>query len=456
MAEEKCNLPPGRCSWIAALITLVVVGCAPMLGFYPKMNQDIQNGQYDAALDLIEKNRSGYSERNAVLYYLDLGMVAHYGGYYEQSNQALARAEALMQELYTRSISREVSTYLINDNTTAYRGEDFESAMVNLFMALNYAGLQQWDDALVEARKVDVKLNMFNAQYGANEKNAYAEDAFIRFLMGVLYEADNEVNDAFISYEKAESIYRGGYSRLYGLAAPELLLKKYLVTAAHLQFNDEIQSLLQIYPRLAMPALTQPSTVSEVYLIHYNGLGAEKVPKFFLVPMPDKYILKLAYPAFQNQPCRVAASKAILQEVNGERSFELSTVTVEDISAIARTNLDNRIMRIKLKAIARVTAKYIAAKEAEKKVRKEHGDNWATFTRIFSQAAMIATEQADTRHWRTLPSQIRMGRAKLPPGTYRGSVLLLDGGGGTLQTIPLNEFSVEPGEKRILTVRSLQ
>ena len=456
MAEEKCNLPPGRCSWIAALITLVVVGCAPMLGFYPKMNQDIQNGQYDAALDLIEKNRSGYSERNAVLYYLDLGMVAHYGGYYEQSNQALARAEALMQELYTRSISREVSTYLINDNTTAYRGEDFESAMVNLFMALNYAGLQQWDDALVEARKVDVKLNMFNAQYGANEKNAYAEDAFIRFLMGVLYEADNEVNDAFISYEKAESIYRGGYSRLYGLAAPELLLKKYLVTAAHLQFNDEIQSLLQIYPRLAMPALTQPSTVSEVYLIHYNGLGAEKVPKFFLEPMPDKYILKLAYPAFQNQPCRVAASKAILQEVNGERSFELSTVTVEDISAIARTNLDNRIMRIKLKAIARVTAKYIAAKEAEKKVRKEHGDNWATFTRIFSQAAIIATEQADTRHWRTLPSQIRMGRAKLPPGTYRGSVLLLDGGGGTLQTIPLNEFSVEPGEKRILTVRSLQ
>lgn len=438
------------------MIALVFTGCAPSLGFYPRMNQYIQNSQYAAALDLIEENKTGYSKRNAVLYYLDLGLVAHYGGYYERSNQALARAESLMQELYTLSISREAATFLINDNTRAYRGEDFESALVNLFMAINYAALQQWDDALVEARKVDVKLSMFNAQYGANEKNAYAEDAFIRFLMGVLYEAEGEVNDAFISYRKAEEVYRGAFSRLYGLRPPELLLEKYIHTAAHLRFTDEIRSLRRIYPRLSMPTPRRPSTVSEVYLIHYNGMGAEKVQKFFMVPMPDRYVLKLAYPVFRARPYRTASSKAILQEVESGRFFELGTVAVEDIVSIARTNLNNRITRIKLKAIARVTAKYIAAKEAEKKAREEHGDNWAKFTRIFSQTAIIMSEQADTRHWRTLPAQIRMGQASLPSGTYQGTVQLLDGGGGTLQTIPIDEFTVRPGEKRILTVRSFQ
>jgi hypothetical protein len=324
-------------------------------------------------------------------------------------------------------------------------------------MALNYAAMGKWEDALVEARKVDSKLSMFNAQYGAKEKNVYAEDAFIRFLMGVLFEAQGEINDAFISYRKAEEVYRGTYSRLYGVGTPKLLLEKYIHTAGRLRFNREIHSLRRIYPWLSRLRLRKPPKASsEVYLIHYNGIGAEKVQKFFLVPMPDKYILKLAYPVFKIRPRLTVSSRAILNEVKSGRSFTLRTVSVEDISNIARINLHNRIMRIKLKAIARVTAKYIAGKEAEKKARQENKTGLANFIRLFSQTATIATEQADTRHWRTLPAQIRMGQVILPPGTYQGRVQLLNRVGGTLQTIPIVRFSVKPGEKRILTVRSFK
>jgi hypothetical protein len=454
MGKDIWNLPHHRRLWITAMIALVFVGCAPSLKWYPQMNQCLQNRQYDAALKLIDQNKASYSQHNAVLFYLDQGLVAHYGGYYEQSNQALSKAESLMQDLYTTSISKKAATFLINDNAYPYRGEDFESALVNLFMAINYAAMQQWDDALVEARKVDAKLGMFNAQYGANEKNAYEEDAFIRFLMGILYEADGEVNDAFISYRKAEEIYRGTYRRLYGLGPPYLLLEKYIYTAESLRFNSEIRSLRRIYPRLSVPSRRESPKTGDVYLIHYNGFGAEKVQNFFLVRMPDRYVLKLPYPVFKDSPCRTASSKVILNEVKTGRSFELRTVAVENISGIARLNLHNRIARIKLKAFARVTAKYIAAKEAEKKARKDNNAGLANLIHMFSQTAMIVSEQADIRHWRTLPAQIRLGEAILPPGTYQGSVQLLDRNGGTLKTIPIPNFSVNPGEKRILTVRS--
>ena len=454
MEKDICNLPQQRRLWIILMIALVFVGCAPSLKWYPQMNQFLQNRQYAAALNLIDQNKNSYSKRNAVLYYLDRGLVAHYGGYYEQSNQALSKAESLMQDLYSTSISQTAATFLINDNAYPYRGEDFESALVNLFMAINYAGMQKWEDALVEARKVDSKLSMFNAQYSAKDKNEYAEDAFIRFLMGVLYEAQGEVNDAFISYRKSEEIYRETYRRLYSLGPPYLLLQKYVYAAKDLHFNTEIRSLRRIYPRLYVPKLSKSDNTGEVYLIHYNGFGAQKVQKFFLVRMPDRYVLKLPYPVFKASPCRTVSSRAILNDVRSGRSFTLRTVSVEDISDIARLNLHNRITRIKLKAFARVTAKYIAAKQAENKARRDQNAGLANLIHLFSQTAIIVSEQADTRHWRTLPAQILMGEATLPPGTYQGSLQLLDGSGRTLKTIPIAKFTVNPGEKRIVTVRS--
>ena len=91
-------------------------------------------------------------------------------------------------------------------------------------MALNYTAAGHHEDALVEARKVDSKLNVINSRYADDKKNVYKEDAFIRFLMGVLYEAEGEVNDAFISYRKAEEIYRNDYAANYGVSAPSLLI----------------------------------------------------------------------------------------------------------------------------------------------------------------------------------------------------------------------------------------
>ena len=61
--------------------------------------------------------------------------------------------------------------------------------------------LGQWQDALVEARRIDHRLNVLSDR--TKEKAAYRDDGFARYLSGILYESAGDVNNAFIAYRKA-------------------------------------------------------------------------------------------------------------------------------------------------------------------------------------------------------------------------------------------------------------
>jgi hypothetical protein len=381
--------------------------------------------------------------------------VAHYGKHFEESNRSFHEAERLIDQLYTISISKEAASYVLNDNTTAYGGEDFESALVNLFMAVNYAAQGYWEDALVEARRVDTKLTIFNDQYPEGEKNVYKEDAFIRFLMGVLYEAQGEYNDAYISYAKAEKIYSEDYQANYGLAPPRFVIEKLFCSARANVFSDRAEAIIARYPHIDPAVCGSRQDLAEVYALHYNGAGAVKVEDAFPVPMPDAYILKIAYPRFERQERWIQGSVVTLKGIESGKTHVFASQTMEDISAIAEGNLADRILRVKVKAIARATAKYLAAKAAEEEIRRQNDSGAASIFKLIAQTAMIVTEQADLRHWRTLPAEIRVGRMMLPQGTYEGHIEFVDSGGKPLQFKAIPRFFVGPGQKRFFVFRTI-
>jgi hypothetical protein len=299
-------------------------------------------------------------------------------------------------------------------------------------------------------------LNIFNARYEQGKRNVYREDAFIRFLMGVLYEAQGEINDAFISYRKAEGIYKADYSPNYGVSAPRFLIENLLASARAMGFEEEFREIQQKYPDVPFKSPAEKKDMAEVYFVHYNGLGPEKVEEYFSVPMPDKYMAKIAYPKFKKQGCRIASSKISLRSVASGRSYEFSTVLMEDIGSIAVMNLKNRINRVKAKAIARATTKYLVAKEAEKAAQREGGDLLGLIVKATAQAASWATEQADVRHWRLLPAEIRVGRAVVPPEEYEGQIEFVDAGGAAVSSRRIPRFTATKGAKKFfmhLTLR---
>ncbi len=432
------------------LPVLFLLSCAPTTTHYAKVNQGLLQQDYDYALKLIEENKENYAERNAALYYLEKGIISHYASNYQESNDSLARAESIMDELYTKSISKQVFSFLISDNTIPYRGEDFENVMVNLFMALNYIGLGLEEDALVEARKVDNKLNIINSQYKKDKKNIYKEDAFIRFLMGVLYETGGELNDSFISYRKAEEIYTNDYSQNYGVSPSSFLIENLLSAAQAMDFQEEISEFQEKYTHVTYMNPAKKKEMAEIYFIHYNGLGPVKVEKSWQVTMPDMYIAKIAYPIFKRQNYQITQSEITLQNVASDSSYQFETALMEDIGSIAMMNLENKIKRIKTKAIARATTKYLATKASSKEAEKKGGAMLGFVVQVAGNIVSVATEQADIRHWRLLPAEIGVGRVIVPPGDYEGKIEFVNAGGGVVSSKRVERFTVQAGEKRFL------
>ncbi len=429
--------------------------CAPGIKHYPRINQYLLSQDYDSAYKLVKKNKGTYAERNAVLYYLDEGIISHFAGRYKESNRSFSKAESIMEELYTKSISKAAASFLISDNTVPYRGEDFERAMVNLFMALNYVGLGKWEDAVVEGRKVDSKLNLINSQYEEGKGNVYKEDGFIRFLMGALYELEGEINDAFISYRKAEAVYRTEYLPNYGVSPPTILVEDLLTSAHAMDFHEEMAEIKKEYPNVTFIDSARKKEMAEVYFVHYNGLAPEKVEKRFLVPMPDGFVVKIAYPKFVKRSYRISHGEITLMNLGSGRSYRFPTVLMEDIASIAVLNLENKINRIKAKAIARATTKYLASKGLSKVAEKEGGKLLGFVVQVSASIASVATEQADVRQWRLLPAEIRVGRSVIPPGEYRGRIRFVGSGGTVVSSREIAPFSVKKGGERFFIYRTL-
>ena len=195
-------------------------------------------------------------------------------------------ADRLDQELYTQSLTVQASTFIINDLTAPYRGEDFESVLLNLFLSLGYARRGMMEDALVEARKVDSKLASINNQYPADEKNVYKEDAFVRWLMGMMYEAEPgsaNLNDAYVSYRKAVELYEEDYRTNYGVGTPSLLKEDYLRLARWMG-GDDWKSARKSIGDLPFKTLEDRGKLATLVFIHFNGKSPVKVESSITSP----------------------------------------------------------------------------------------------------------------------------------------------------------------------------
>jgi hypothetical protein len=413
---------------------------------------------YQNAYLLIEKNKEKYTRKNAVLFYADKGMIAHYAARYQDSIKSFLQAENRIEALFTTSVSRRIATFIINDNMAPYKGEDFENVMVNLFLALNYLQIGEIDEALVEARKVDSKLNLINSYYPEDKKNIYKEDAFVRFLMGILYEisgTQEDLNDALISYKKAEEIYIKDYWENYQTAPPSSLKENLLTMARHLG-TEECNIYQQRYGLGDVPTLSAKRQKGEIYFIHYNGKSPEKVEGAIVAPMPDGYVMKIAFPQYRLRPYHVRSSVIKVTNLDTGKTKGATTELGENITALAVKNLKNRKFRIAAKAIARATVKYLATCEIKKGMQKDHGKLAGSVAALLGNIASIITERADLRCWKTLPAEIRIGRCIVEPGDYKLVVFLLNKTGELIRQVPLHNISITRGEKRFIFFRTIE
>jgi hypothetical protein len=408
---------------LVSALSFFLISCSSSNQLQRALEEQISKGEYLQAIETVKKNKTVYGEKNSVLYKLDLGLLFHYAGIPDSSNRYFFSAEKEIDDLYTQSISQHALSFLLNDNILPYEGEDFEKVLVNILLALNFIEKDLPDEALVEARKVDLKLREYSRQYEG--KNKYQEDAFIRYLAGALYESGGEINDAFISYRKSFESYKT-YLKEYGTHPPNFLIDDLVRTATLMGFKDEAD----YYKTLDGKPYTQNSDGS-VLIIVYSGKGPVKTEIRPTVSIPDSagiiHTFQVALPKFvsRHKQSRSYNIKAVSLADTVSRTAQLA----EDITAIAEKTLDDRLTYTYLKSGGRALLKFLASEKMKKELNKDSNNKGRNLLgSIAIDLVMGATEQADTRTWQTLPAEIQLGRVNLPPGKYNLTIESSDGG----------------------------
>jgi hypothetical protein len=185
----------------------------------------------------------------------------------------------------------------------------------------------------------------------------------------------------------------------------------------------------------------------EVVLILNDGLGPTLAENIVSVANPDPQhgtaILSVAVPKFVQRPVPVARFEI------SDGSESATSELVEDVNAIARKSLEDRLPAITARAVARMVAKNAMAKKI--KNQSENAGSGALLLSIVTDVGAIVSERADTRSWSLLPGNFLMARLELPSGTHDLKVAYYDHSGNVLATRNYDAVKVMAGRKVFLS-----
>ncbi|UVT17153.1 MAG: hypothetical protein H8K04_06290 [Nitrospira sp.] len=440
---------------LALLLAVLVLstGCGPSVNRYLLIEQSLVAGDPQRAAAIVEQTQKEYGAKGRLLYEMDRGMVLQLAGQYQQSSDMFERAEEEVERLYTRSIRSETAAFLTNDNTLPYEGDAYEHVMINVVNALNYAALGQLQEALVEARRVDHRLNMLGDR--VTDTGKYRNDGFARYLSGILYEAAGDLNNAFIAYRNAYEAYDAmrGWLRM---SSPPSLRGDLLRTAEALNLTTELTSYRQTFPDASWQPFSSLEQLAQVVMISYNGRAPRKEDLYLDLPIsPDALqlvlinrgvfqspyprnramdgvlyglngrVVRVALPRLVPQKTRVAFENMTLTDSDG-RSVTVRSELAHNVTALAEKSLSERLPAITAKALARAATKFAMAEGVTRGAQHAAGKDAAPWVgllvELLAKGLAVASEEADKRSWQTLPDEIHVARAWVPPGQYRVSI----------------------------------
>jgi hypothetical protein len=456
----------------AALLAILPIasGCGSYAYKALRVRQPLAAGDIASARRILEEEKPG---GEGLPYLMELGLVLRQQGEYVLSNQVFDRSELIVEELYTKSLSKEALALVTSDETRPYDGEMWERTLVNYYRALNYVDLGDFEAALVECRKINHKLAVYADSQ--DEPPTYRTDAFAQYLTAILYEAGGEAGDAWVSLRLADLGYEH-YREAYGVGMPRYLARDLLRVTDQLGQRSELQQLRDRFPDEELVPTTELLSRGEIVFFYEEGFVPAKKQREITIPLlrsehtnaeegrveyarrlasrADRwqprsfertelvYLLRIAVPTYPARTAQERPGHAIVRAGGGSARTELA----EDIGAIARQGLADRMPQILFRTILRALGKYALTRGVENKLGELAG--------TLANLVTAATEKADTRSWITLPNTIHIARLVVPPGTHDIEVSCYHADGRLREKISFPEVTVGPGEIRFLSHRT--
>ena len=472
---------------LAAAAVFLLLSCSLSLQRIDLLSQATSQGSFLKAAADIKKNETLYGSNDRLLYFLDQGLLFHYAGDYQSSLENLEKAEDVVAELYARSVTNEAASLLINDLVRPYRGRRHERILLHQFIAFNYLAKNQYDEALVETRKVQLVFDAFSSDSELAHK--YQDDGMSHYISSIVYEAQQEKDNSLISIFKSVSAYQKSPLKLPD-AVNNLAYYRFkrngreedirLLNLAPTASQDEVEGLNSKDGEIIFIGYAGKSPVikeaifSGTYVVGgfisgtYRKAGSEPVriilpapplPASELEKLENKektkagttFHLKLALPEAVRRPSETKSFRILLDSGQQEHNSMILTDTDVLIEQDIESNRTLDLTRAAIRVVLRMLTTQYAKNQLESETPLGNI--------LISTGLDLLTDQlerADTRLCFILPKTIQIARIPVKPAKHRIEVFALNSSGNVIGKKVWGNVIVRQGEKKFLFYPSLR
>lgn len=455
--------------FLLSMVAMLATGCATFRSYKNELNQiveNVENTKTSEALQALEKNSP---KEKDLLYYMEKGELLRLQQSFQESIARWTEADQLIDQweneakITSRKVASGVGSFILNDKVRTYDGEDYEKVMLSTRQALNYLASGQQDDAMVEIKKTWERENLIKElhdkeiQKSEDEakskgyktksedlkgypiatlnspevlalKNGY-QNAFSQYLSGFIAEASGDIGNAAAGYRSAielqpsletlkqhlaglDTRVGGRKSRISGSAMRVSNSKKgkYVKHKNGKKNNDEP---IPVSVDMASRVDSNQSG-SDVLIVVENGLAPSKNGITIPLPIPTAGLVPISFPILESDPLSKIRGTSIVLPNNSTANLEI----ISNIDAMARRSLRDNMPYIMVRAAIRAALKGVTQSLAYDK---------SPLAGVAVNAVNVATEQADERIWKLLPSDIAIARVRLPEGVHALKIHTTDG-----------------------------
>lgn len=396
---------------------ILTAGCATYQSKIQESRSFIRAGKIDSALTQLKALAEKPGD-DQLVYLLDYGTVLQIAGQYKESNNIFLKADQLTDINDYHSVSNIVSATLGGEEMVQYKGESYEKYLINTMLAINYLMLGQQDDALVEARRINEKIQKMKM----DGREPYELSPFAKYFSALVWESDQKWDDAYIAYEQT-----------YKIDSKNPFLPKDLVRSAKkAQRQETYQKWKNEFPHIEEDHKWYDKSLGELVVIFQQGWGPEKQIR------PGNYRFPILSPSRAN-------TRSAKVYINGEEKG--LTQLIYDVEKMCIKTLEADFGALVARRVGGIAAKAIVADQVRQK-NKLLGD--------LTWIAMNLADRADLRQWSTLPQTIQLAKIYLSPGTYKLKLQGFDSyGGPSMDFLGEVEIKINSGKKTFINWRSL-
>ncbi len=404
--------------FVLVILSFYLAGCAGYRSRTRTARKYFNRGDFSAAAAEYEK----YVERagnDQLLALLNTGISYHYAGQYQKSIKYFLKADKFAEKVNYLSISRQTASLLATDYILNYKGEDFEKVLINTYLAIDYLMLGDLENALVEAKRVNQKLQKYSRACNCD----YELNPFSIYLSGIMYEINGQPDEAYIDYKKVYQL----------LPEFPLLAMDLQRTSGKAGIDSPGQNWRASFGKGAYANLPA-GKYGELIVFFECGFSPEKHQETRMV----------AIPVYHKRRNRISYAEVYVDGKYYDRTYIL-----DDIEATAIRQLKEKMLRILAKQGIISAGKVAIAHQIGRETKIPIAENLALMF-------FYATNKADTRSWLSLPQNIQLARIPLKPGVHNITLKLYDHHNSLVKSINFDKIKIEKRGKHFITYRTVE